>query len=89
MITLKWDRARTNKAMGLHDLPCKSWDVNRGWMLAANLAADLDAWVRPMGLHDAGDLASAEIDTMRFRICYLRARLTKPARRRWLRIDAT
>jgi hypothetical protein len=38
------DRVRTNKAMGLRNLPSKSWTVNRGWVLAANLAADLDAW---------------------------------------------
>jgi hypothetical protein len=83
------DRVRTNKAMGLHNLPSKSWDVNCGWMLAANLAADLDAWVRLLGLHDVGDLADAEIDTMRFRLYHLPARLTKHARRRWLRIEAT
>ncbi|MEJ8660992.1 IS1380 family transposase [Streptomyces sp. MS1.AVA.4] len=39
------DRVRTNKAMGLHNLPSKSWEINRGWVLTANLAADLDAWV--------------------------------------------
>jgi hypothetical protein len=44
-------------------------------MLAANLAADL--------------LADAEIDTMRFRLYHLPARLTKHARHRWLRIEAT
>ncbi|WP_319053628.1 IS1380 family transposase [Streptomyces europaeiscabiei] len=83
------DRVRTNKAMGLHNLPSKSWDVNCGWMLAANLAADLDAWVRLLGLHDVGDLADAEIDTMRFRLYHVPARLTKHARRRWLHIEAT
>ncbi|MDV9202676.1 IS1380 family transposase, partial [Streptomyces sp. Wh19] len=40
------DRVRTNKAMGLDNLPSASWEVNCGWMLAANLASDLDAWVR-------------------------------------------
>ncbi|HKT00124.1 MAG TPA: IS1380 family transposase, partial [Rugosimonospora sp.] len=40
------DRVRTNKAMGLHNLPSKSWTVNRGWVLAANLAADISAWTR-------------------------------------------
>ncbi|WP_416983850.1 hypothetical protein [Streptomyces sp. T028] len=34
------DRVRTDKAMGLDDLPSGSWQVNRGWMLAVNLAAD-------------------------------------------------
>lgn len=46
------DRVRTNKAMGLDNLPSQSWEVNRGWMLAANIAADLDAWVRLLALHD-------------------------------------
>ncbi|MEU8837400.1 hypothetical protein AB0C64_44375, partial [Streptomyces sp900116325] len=80
---------RTNKAMGLHNLPSKSCDVKCGWMLAANLATDLGAWVRLLGLHDVGDLVDAEIDTMRFRLYHLPARLRKHARRRWLRIDAT
>jgi hypothetical protein len=61
------DRVRTNKAMGLGNLPSASWEVNRGWMLAANLAADLDARVRLLALHDT-DLADAEPDTMRFRL---------------------
>lgn len=83
------DRVRTNKAMGLHNLPSKSWEINRGWMLSANLAAGLDAWVRLLALHDTEDLADAEPDTMRFRLYHLPARLTKHARRRWLRIEAT
>ncbi len=66
--TVVEDRVRTNKAMGLHNLPSKSWTVNESWMLAANLAADLDAWLRLLALHDQGDLADAEPDTMRFRI---------------------
>jgi hypothetical protein len=57
------DRVRTNKAMGLGNLPSASWEVNRGWMLAANLAADLDAWVRLLALHDVDGLADAEPDT--------------------------
>jgi hypothetical protein len=83
------DRVRTNKALGLHNLPSKTWDVNRGWMLTANLAADLDAWVRLLGLHDTDDLADAEINTMRFRLYHLPARLAKHARCRWLRTEAT
>jgi hypothetical protein len=61
------DRVRTNKAMGLRNLPSKSWTRNRGWVLAANLAADLDAWTRLLGLHDIDDLADAEPDTLRYR----------------------
>ena len=31
---------RTAKSMGLRNLPSKTWVVNCGWVLAANLAAD-------------------------------------------------
>ncbi|EGX58717.1 transposase IS4 family protein [Streptomyces zinciresistens K42] len=83
------DRVRTNKAMGLDNLPSASWEVNRGWTLAANLAADLDTWLRLLALHDIEDLADAEPDTMRFRLYHLPARLADHARRRWLRIERT
>ena len=61
------DRVRTNKATGLRNLPSQSWTVNRGWVIAANIAAniaaDLDAWTRLLGLHDHPDLAHAKPDT--------------------------
>ncbi|MGW1801492.1 transposase [Streptomyces sp. NPDC001984] len=77
------DRIRTGKAMGLHNLPSQSWQINTGWMLAANLVADLDTWLRLLTLHDSEDLTGAEPDTMRFRLYHL------PARRRYLRIERT
>jgi hypothetical protein len=83
------DRVRTNKAMGLANLPSQSWEVDRGWILAANVAADLDAWLRLLALHDIDDLADAEPDTMRFRLYHLPARLADHARRRYLRIERT
>ncbi|MGW0885856.1 IS1380 family transposase [Streptomyces sp. NPDC002671] len=83
------DRIRTNKAMGLHNLPSQSWQINTAWMLAANLAADLDAWLRLLTLHDSEDLADAEPDTMRFRLYHLPARLARHARHRHLRIERT
>ena len=54
------NRVQTNKAMGLHNLPSKSLTINRDWVLAANIAADLQAWTRPLGPHDQPDLADAE-----------------------------
>ncbi|MFE6555078.1 hypothetical protein ACFVHS_42890 [Streptomyces sp. NPDC057746] len=57
------DRVRCDKARGLRNLPSQSWTVNRGWMLAANLAADVEAWTRLLGLHDVDGLADAEPDT--------------------------
>ncbi|MFD5513745.1 IS1380 family transposase [Streptomyces sp. NPDC127051] len=83
------DHVRTNKAMGLHNLPSKSWQINEAWMLTCNLAADLDAWLRLLTLHDTDELAHAEPDTMRFRLYHLPARLANHARRRWLRIETT
>ncbi|MCZ7416997.1 MULTISPECIES: IS1380 family transposase [unclassified Streptomyces] len=83
------DQVRANKAMGLHNLPSKSWQVNEAWMLTCNLAADLDAWLRLLTLHDCDELADAEPATMRFRLYHLPARLSRHARRRWLRIETT
>jgi hypothetical protein len=81
-------RVRTNKAMGLTNLPSQTWDVNVGWVLAANLAADLDAWTRLLGLHDQLDLAAAEPETLRYRLWHLPGRLASHARRKILRIPA-
>ncbi|MER7577948.1 transposase [Streptomyces sp. NPDC126514] len=81
------DHVRTNKAMGLHNLPSKSWTINTAWMLSANLAADLDVWLRLLTLHDQEALADAVPGTMRFRLYHLPARLASHARRRWLRIE--
>lgn len=83
------DRVRTNKAFGLHNLPSRAWEVNRGWMLTANLAADLDAWVRLLGLYDVDGLADAEPDMMRMNLYHLPAPLAHHARNRWLRIETT
>ncbi|WP_440070384.1 transposase [Streptosporangium sp. OZ121] len=83
------DRVRTNTAMGLRNLPSATWNVNVGWVLAANLAADLDAWTRLLGLHDDAELARAEPQTMRYCLWHLPARLVSHARRRILRISAT
>lgn len=80
---------RTNKAMGLRNLPSKSWTVNQGWVLAANIAADLDAWTRLLGLHDQPDLAHAEPDTLRYRLLHLPAKLATHARRKTLSIPDT
>jgi hypothetical protein len=46
------DRVRTNKAPGLRDLPSNVWTLNRGWVLAAIIANDLNAWTRLLGLYD-------------------------------------
>ncbi len=85
--TVETDGVRTAKAMGLRNLPSKTWQVNKGWVLAANIAADLTAWARLLGLHDIGDLKDAEPDTLRYRLWHLPARLVRHARKRILKIS--
>lgn len=81
------DRVRVDKAMGLRNLPSKSWEANACWMLTANIGHDLDCWVRLLALHDAQDLALAEPATMRHRLYGVPARYSRHARHRWLRFD--
>lgn len=81
------DGVRTGKAAGLRNLPSKSWRVNCGWTVAANIAADLQAWCRHLGLHDIDGLRDAEPDTLRHRLWGVPARLVHHARRRTLKIS--
>jgi hypothetical protein len=81
------DGVRAGKAAGLRNLPSKSWKVNCGWVAAANIAADLQAWCRLLGLHDIEDLKDAEPDTLRYRLWHVPARLVRHARRRTLKIS--
>jgi Transposase DDE domain group 1 len=83
------DGVRTAKSMGLRNLPSKTWVVNCGWVLAANIAADLAAWTRLLGLYDCDDLKDAEPDTLRYRLLSLPARLVRHARARVLKISRT
>jgi hypothetical protein len=83
--TVETDGVRTAKAMGLRNLPSKTWQVSKGWVLAANIAADLTAWARLLGLHDQEELRDAEPDTLRYRIWHLPVR---HARKRILKISA-
>ena len=59
----------------------------KGWVLAANIAADLAAWTRLIGLHDQEGLKDAEPQTLRYRLWHLPARLTAHARQRILKIS--
>jgi len=81
------DGVRNGKAMGLRNLPSKTWQVNCGWVLAASIAADLAAWTRLIGLHDQEGLADAEPQTLRYRLLHLPARLASHARQRTLKIS--
>jgi len=86
--TVETDGVRTAKAMGLRNLPSKAWQASKGWVLAANLAADLTAWARILGLYDQQELRDAEPDTLRYRIWHLPARLVRHARKRVLKVSA-
>ena len=77
---------RTAKAMGLRALPSKAWQVNAGWVITANIAADLAAWTRLLGHYDDGELREADPDTLRYRVWHLPARLARHARQRTLSI---
>jgi hypothetical protein len=81
------DGVRTAKAMGLRNLPSKTWQVNKGWVLAANIAADLTAWARLLGLHDQPELRDAAPDTLRYRLWSIPGRLARHARKRTLKIS--
>jgi hypothetical protein len=78
---------RTAKAMGLRNLPSFTWQVNCGWVIAANIAADLTAWTRLLGFGDDPDLHGADPDTLRYRIWHIPARLARHARERILKIS--
>jgi hypothetical protein len=78
---------RTAKTMGLRNLPSKSWQVNTGWVIAANIAADLAAWTRLLGFGDDPDLRDADPDTLRYRVWHIPARLARHARERILKIS--
>jgi hypothetical protein len=57
--------------------------------LAANIAADLHAWTRLLGLYDKPDLVHAEPETSRYRRWHVPATLARHARRRALAIAGT
>ena len=78
---------RTAKAMGLRGLPSKTWQVNAGWVAAANIAADLAAWTRLLGHAGEPELRDAGPDTLRYRIWHLPAKLAAHARQKTLAIS--
>lgn len=87
--TVETAGVRTAKVMGLRNLPSKTWQVNTGWVIAANIAADLAAWTRLLGLHDEPELRDADPDTLRYRVWHLPAKLARHARQRVLSLSET
>jgi Transposase DDE domain group 1 len=85
--TVETGGVRTAKAMGLRNLPSKTWQVNKGWTAAASIAAGLTARARLLGLHDQEGLRDAEPDTLRYRLWHIPARLVRHARKKILKIS--
>ncbi len=83
------DRIRELKATGLRNLPCHSFWANAAWLEIVLAAADLVTWARLIGFRGHPGLARTEINTFRYRVLHVAARITRSARQRRLRIDAT
>ncbi|MCI4674066.1 IS1380 family transposase [Candidatus Mycolicibacterium alkanivorans] len=83
------DRIREAKTTGLRNLPCHGFDANAAWLEIILTATDLVAWTKLIGFADQPDIAGCEIDTFRYRVLHVAARITRAARRTHLRIDAT
>ena len=83
------DRIRQAKATGLRNLPCHRADANAAWLEIILAATDLVAWAKLIGFTDHPKLATSEIDTFRYRVLHVAARITRGARQLRLRIDAT
>ena len=81
------DGIRTGKDCGIGRFPSQAMAMNKAWFAAALIAATLLAWLRLLALD--GSLARAEPKTLRYKILHAAARLTRGARRRQLRIQAS
>ncbi|MFD7011433.1 transposase [Rhodococcus jostii] len=83
------DRIRQAKASGLRGLPCHRFDANAAWLEAVLAATDLVAWAKLIGFPDHPDLARCEIDTFRYRVLHVAARITRGGRAVRVRIDSS
>jgi len=83
------DRVRTEKATSIRNLPFHGYARNQAWLLAANLASDLLAYLQLLGLQGEAELALAEPETLRTLILHIPARLVTHARTRILKIEQT
>ena len=83
------DRIRELKATGGRNLPCHRFWANAAWLEIILAAADLVTWTRLIGFTNHRSLAHCEIQTFRYRVLHVAARITRSARQRHLRIDAT
>ena len=83
------DRIRQAKAAGLRNLPCKAAAENNAWLECVLAGADLVAWSKLICFYDDPAVARCEIDTFRYTILHMAARLTRSGRAVHLRLDRT
>jgi hypothetical protein len=81
------DRIRQAKAAGLRNLPCKDAAENNAWLECVLAAADLVAWSKLICFADDDAIARCEIDTFRYTIMHIAARITRSARSVNVRLD--
>ncbi len=82
------DRIREAKNTGLRNLPSRGFNENAAWLEAILTATDLICWTKRICFTDSPALARCEINTFRYRVLHVAARITRGARRVHLRIDA-
>lgn len=83
------DRIRQAKATGLRNLPFHAFAANAAWLEIVMAATDLVAWAKLIGFTDEPELARCEIETFRYRVLHVAARITRGARQLRLRIDSS
>ena len=81
------DGIRTGKDTGIGRFPSEAMAMNKAWLAAALIAATLLAWLRLLALD--GKLARAGPKTLRYKVLHAAGWLTRGARRRQLRIQAS
>jgi hypothetical protein len=82
-----WRSIRTGKDCGIGRFPSQAMAMNKAWFTSALIAATLLAWLRLLALDEP--LARAEPKTLRYKILHAAARITRGARKRRLKIQAS
>lgn len=81
------DRIRCGKNTGIGRFPSRTFAINQAWLELALTGIDLLAWTGMLLLN--GEMARAEPKKLRYRLLHTPARLTRGARRIYLRISQT
>jgi hypothetical protein len=78
------DAIRCGKDTGFGRFPSRVFAINAAWLELALFGIDLLAWTRTLLLD--GELATAEPKKLRYRLLHVAGRITRSARRTWVRI---